>query len=240
LFPVPTTDFVDAYCERTGSGLWNEPLNFVTNVAFIVAAVMALRLWRAERGLTWRNGWDLLLLVALLFAMGLGSALWHTFATRWSLSADTIPIMLFINVFLLAFLVRLARLGWLGTLALFALFHLFNRAVESAFPRDFLNGSIFYGPAWATLLVMTAVLAARKQPGAQDFALATGVFSVALVLRTIDHAVCLAIPIGTHFLWHVCNAIVLYLLLAALIRTAASGALPRLATGQAGEAPPKS
>lgn len=237
---MPTTDLVDAYCERTGSGLWNEPLNFVTNIAFIVAAVMALRLWRAERGLTWRNGWDLLLLVALLFAMGLGSALWHTFATRWSLSADTIPIMLFINVFLLAFLVRLARLRWLGTLALFALFHLFNRAVESAFPRDFLNGSIFYGPAWATLLVMTAVLAARKQPGAQDFALATGVFSVALVLRTIDHAVCLAIPIGTHFLWHVCNAIVLYLLLAALIRTAATGPRPRPATVQAGEAPPES
>jgi hypothetical protein len=46
---------------------------------------------------------------------------------------------------------------------------------------------------------------------------------VSLVFRTVDEAVCTAIPIGTHFLWHVCNAIMLYLLLAALIRGAPAG-----------------
>ena len=216
---MPTIVFLDAYCERTGPGLWNEPLNAVTNLAFIVAALMALRLWRARPGLTWRNGWDLLLLIALLVAIGIGSALWHTFATRWAMSADTYPILVFINVFLLAFLVRLAGLRWLGTIVFFALFHLLNRGVGGAFPRDFLNGSIFYGPTWATLLVMTALLAARKHPAARSFALATGIFTVSLVFRTIDEAVCTAVPIGTHFLWHVCNAIVLYLLLAALVRS---------------------
>jgi hypothetical protein len=38
-------DPIDAYCERLGPGLWAEPLNAVTNLAFIVAAVIcALRL----------------------------------------------------------------------------------------------------------------------------------------------------------------------------------------------------
>jgi Ceramidase len=211
-------DFLDAYCERTGPGLWDEPLNAVTNLAFIMAGSLALRLWRTRPGLNVRNGWDLLLLIALLFAIGIGSTLWHTFATRWAEAADTIPILLFINVFLLAFLVRLAGLRWLGTLFFFALFQFVNRWVASAFPRDLLNGSIFYGPTWATLLVMTIVLAARKHPAARDFALATGVFTVSLIFRTIDEAICPAVPTGTHFLWHVCNAIVLYLLLAALIR----------------------
>ncbi len=153
------TPFLDAYCERTGPGLWGEPLNAVTNLAFIVAAVMALRLWRAQPGLTYRNGWDLLLMIALLFAIGIGSALWHTFATRWAMSADTIPILLFINVFLLGFLVRLAGLRWVGTIAFFALFQLVNRGVKAQFPPDFLNGSIFYGPTWFTLLIMTSLLA---------------------------------------------------------------------------------
>jgi hypothetical protein len=222
-------EFLDTYCERTGPGLWDEPLNAVTNLAFVVASVMALRLWRAQPGLTWRNGWDFLLLAALLFAIGCGSALWHTFATGWAEAADTIPILLFINVFLLSFLVRLGGARWLGTLAFFAIFQLLNRSVAGAFPPDFLNGSIFYGPAWATLLVMAAFLAARKNPAARDVAAAAVVFTASLVFRSIDRAVCPDFPIGTHFLWHVCNAIVLYLLLAALIRSAAPRTAPAAA-----------
>lgn len=217
---MTTIDFLDAYCERTGPGLWNEPLNAVTNLAFIAAGVMALRQWRKAPRLAWRNGWDLLLLITLLFTIGVGSALWHTFATRWSRFADEIPILLFINLFLLAFLVRIGRTRWVGTLGLFALFHLLNFGVNAAFPREFLNGSIFYGPAWATLIVMAVFLAARKDPEARAFALAAGVFTVSLVLRTIDEAVCPAFPVGTHFLWHLCNAAMLYFLLVALIRSA--------------------
>ena len=217
---MTTIDFLDAYCERIGPGLWNEPLNAVTNLAFIAAGVMALRQWRKARQLAWRSSWDLLLLIALLFAIGVGSALWHTFATRWSKFADEIPILLFINLFLLAFLVRVGRLRWVGTLGLFALFHLLNFGVNAAFPRELLNGSIFYGPAWATLIVMAVFLAARKDPEARAFAQAAGVFTVSLVFRTIDEAVCPAFPVGTHFLWHLCNAAMLYLLLTALIRSA--------------------
>jgi hypothetical protein len=217
-------DFIDAYCERTGPGFWNEPLNTLTNLAFIVAGVMALRLWRTQPGLNGRNSWDLLLLIALLFAIGIGSALWHTFATRWALSADTYPILLFINIFLVVFLVRLARMRWFGTLAFFILFQVVNRGVQGAFPAGFLNGSIFYGPTWATLLLIAGFLAARRHSAARLFALATAVFSASLVFRTVDDAVCGALPIGTHFLWHVCNAVVLYLLVAAVIRSAGAGA----------------
>lgn len=212
-------EFLDVYCERTGPGFWNEPLNAVTNLAFIVAGIMALRQWR-RKPYAWRDGWDLLLLIALLFAIGIGSALWHTVAKRWAMYADEIPILLFINVFLLAFLVRIGRLRWPGTLLFFTLFHLLNRGVGAAFPRDFLNGSIFYAPAWASLIVMAAFLAARQHPAARAFAVAAAIFTVSLVFRTLDAAICPAVPLGTHFLWHLCNAIMLYLLLAALIRNA--------------------
>lgn len=212
--------YLDVYCERTGSGLWGEPINALTNLAFIVAGVLALRLWRSQPWVTVRNSWDLLILIALLFAIGIGSGLWHTVATPWAMQADTWPILLFINVFLLSFLVRLADCGWLGTIGWFALYHVANYGVKGRFPPDFLNGSIFYGPTWLTLLVITGYLLAKRSAAARGFAIGTAVFTLSLVFRTIDRSVCAAFPLGTHFLWHLCNAVVLYVLLTTMIRGA--------------------
>jgi hypothetical protein len=36
-------------------------------------------------------------------------------------------------------------------------------------------------------------------------------------MRSIDGAVCAYVPMGTHFLWHLLNGIVLYLSMRALI-----------------------
>ena len=60
-------------------------------------------------------------------------------------------------------------------------------------------------------------------------ALAAAVFTLSLILRIIDLAICNALPLGTHFLWHICNAIVLYLALRGAIeerRLAKAGMKP--------------
>ena len=43
-------DPIDAYCERLGPGLWAEPLNAVTNLAFLVAALFCARRLGASPG----------------------------------------------------------------------------------------------------------------------------------------------------------------------------------------------
>jgi hypothetical protein len=43
--------------------------------------------------------------------------------------------------------------------------------------------------------------------------LAAGIFLLSLTFRTIDKAACASFPLGTHFLWHLLNALVLYVLL---------------------------
>ena len=43
---------------------------------------------------------------------------------------------------------------------------------------------------------------------------------VSLTLRTLDEPLCGAWPIGTHFLWHLLNAVTLWLVSAAIIRRA--------------------
>lgn len=45
---------------------------------------------------------------------------------------------------------------------------------------------------------------------------------MSLTMRSIDNALCGSLPLGTHWLWHLLNALVLYLLL----RAAASGERP--------------
>ena len=90
------TAFVDAYGERAGPGFWAEPLNAVSNAAFLVAAlVMAWRL----RGSGLVLGW---VLVAVLVLVGVSSWLWHTLAVAWAGAADSGFIAVFILVYVYA------------------------------------------------------------------------------------------------------------------------------------------
>jgi hypothetical protein len=42
---------------------------------------------------------------------------------------------------------------------------------------------------------------------------AAGLFVVSLIFRIVDLDICAAWPLGTHFLWHLFNAAVLYTVL---------------------------
>lgn len=214
--PEINNALMSAYCERTLPGLWGEPLNAFTNIAFIIAGILALRLYRKQAAFGVRHHWDLALLIALLFAIGIGSALWHFVPTRHTILADVVPILLFINVYLLSFMVRVVDCGWKWTILFYVLFLILNVIINSLFSRNFLNGSIFYGPGWITLIVMGIYLLIIKHPLGKRLLAAGGIFTVSLLFRTMDKSVCPWVPEGTHFIWHLLNAWLLYLLASAL------------------------
>ena len=85
---------VDGYCERVGPDYWSEPVNAVTNAAFLLAAAF---MWPRVRGLPLGR-----LLCAILAAIGIGSWLFHTHAQAWAGLADVLPILLFILVYIFA------------------------------------------------------------------------------------------------------------------------------------------
>lgn len=228
---MASPDLVQAfgdYCERSGPGLWAEPWNVITNLAFIVAAVLAARDVRRFGG-GWAY-WDLWLLIALLTAIGIGSALWHVFAQPWAELADIIPIALFINVFLLIFLWRVVAAPLWLAVVIFAAYQGVNFTVPGLFPAGFMNGSMIYLPAWLFLAAMALYLGVRRDPLAARFVLALAIFCLSVTLRSVDWAVCGWLPVGTHFLWHLLNAVLLYGLIGAvLVRCAAregAAALP--------------
>jgi hypothetical protein len=194
---------IDLYCERLGPGLLAEPLNAFTNGAFLVAA------WRLQRLARQGGGSDrgVLALAVLALAIGIGSSLFHTFATGWALAADVVPILLFQLLFLLLYLRRRIGLAPLPAAGLCLAFLLACLAVRGLPPL--LNGSLLYAPTLAVL----ALLAwhQRRSQGSWLLLGATGLFSLSLLLRSLDNALCPIWPIGTHLFWHLLNAAVLVL-----------------------------
>ena len=206
---------VQHYCERTSTGLGAEPVNAVTNAAFLVAAWAA---WRLRSDHPGGDGEGLIRAMILVTAIvGLGSFLFHTVATRWAEWGDVLPILVFMLLFLWASLT--CFFGWrpwakLGALALFfgATFTL-----EAVVPGEFLYGGALYAPALLTLIAMAWTLFRRQPAIGSALFNATGVFLVSLTARMLDMPICAMVPLGTHFLWHILNALLLYLLIRVVV-----------------------
>ena len=212
-----TTGLMSLYCERTQSGLWEEPLNAVTNLAFIAAGLTALGMYRRQTTLKPAAHWDFLLMIALLFSIGLGSGLWHVLPTGVTVWADVIPILLFMNVYLISLFYRAFGFNWLELLLVFAVFQAMSFGNLLAVPRDVLNGSLFYAPAWLTLVGVASYMHVTKHPQRGGLTAAAAIFTASLVVRTVDRGICQWVPFGTHFIWHLLNTWLLYVLVSALI-----------------------
>ncbi len=234
---------IDAYCERTDATFWSEPVNAWSNAAFLIAALIAYRLWRKAGG----RDRPALALIAVIASVGVGSFLFHTLANRWSLTADVLPITVFIYGYFVLAMTRYFRLGLVAAIAVTVGFALFNAGFVRGWKVlfgysgvDWTNGSVGYFPAALAMLAVGALLfwrasrrngrdAASAERAGQALLLAAAVFSVSLVFRSIDLAVCSWSVVGTHFLWHILNAVVLFTLVKAAIdfSSVARGPPPR-------------
>jgi Ceramidase len=202
---------VDLYCERTDPSFWAEPVNALSNAAFLIAAAFAYR----DRRRAGSHDIATLLLIAVTVLVGLGSFAFHTLATRGAALLDVIPIAVFIHGYLYVAIRRFIGLGCLASLAIVVAFFAFREGLAAILPRGLLNGSAGYLPALAAMLVVGGLV--RSTPAGRMLLWAAVVFAVSLTFRTIDLAVCAGLPLGTHALWHGLNAVVLYLLVRAAI-----------------------
>ena len=219
---------VDIYCERLGAGFWAEPANALTNLSFIAAALWG---WGEARRRAEPNPlvWALVVLAGLI---GVGSFLFHTLADTWSGLADVLPIWLFVALYVLIALNRLGgvRAGRIaaGAAVLIALATIYVATGEGGGPVDTpapdpFNGSLQYLPAVIAFAVFAVITQARRHP-LRWLVLASGVaFLLSLTARTLDRDICTSFPLGTHFIWHLMNGLVIGLVLQILIRARDAG-----------------
>lgn len=187
------------YCERSGPGLWSEPLNAATNVLFVLAALLCA--WRARR----RRQVDSEILAVILGSIGIGSGLFHLFATRWALWLDVLPILAFEFAYLGCYLRRVAGLSAPRVATMLVLFG--ASVVFAGLEPALFNGSLGYAPALLALAWLGWDY--RRRTGSLLLLSMAAVFAVSLALRTVDLLVCPVWRWGTHWAWHSSNAVVL-------------------------------
>lgn len=202
---------MDLYCERCGPEFWAEPLNAWTNLSFLIAAFLCYL--SAKRRMLFSG--EIIILVGLAATVGVGSFLFHTFATVWAMWLDLIPILLLQLVFVWVYARK--HLGFNQPATLGLTIGLVALSLCGLLLRDVLNGSVTYLPAWLLLGFFGFHFLRNSQNQPWLLLGATIAMFLALVFRTIDLAVCNAFPCGTHFLWHLLNGVTVFLVIQSLI-----------------------
>jgi hypothetical protein len=217
------TQHLHLYCERGGgTGLFDEPLNALSNLSFLVAGLLVLRQAgqlsdRPQR----RTGQWFGVLTLLVFV---GSTTFHTFANRLGWILDVGFIAVYVHAFLPTYVVRVLRRGVVEAIGWLALFI----ACEVAVARLIGGPTVSYAVTWIGLAILGLVTLARRLPAATAMLLAAICFGLSLTARTLDLPLCGTVPGGTHWIWHLLNGVVLYL---------ASTSLMQIASESAGLAP---
>ncbi|MBZ8134203.1 ceramidase domain-containing protein [Afifella sp. IM 167] len=212
------TQQIDLYCERTDPGFWAEPLNAASNAAFLLAALYTFVIWRRDGG---RDGASLYL-ICNVAVIGVGSFLFHTLASRWSMLADVLPITALIYAYFGIAMRRFFGLDWPVVVMTLFLFGAASWGGEVIL-RPLLGGSAGYAPALVAMAGVGTLLAFVSHAAARYLILATAVFALSLASRMADNPVCASLPIGTHYVWHVLNAVTLTILILAAIRCREKG-----------------
>lgn len=200
---------LDNYCERIDPSYWSEPLNAVSDAAFLVAALLC---WRMPGA---RSDPGARLLIAILAAIGVGSYLFHTHARGWALIPDVVPIQAFILVyFWLATTRFFGLLGWAG-LAAVVLFVPFDNLAARAVATVTVGRLRPRTDPDRRLRLRAPPPGPRHRPRPRHRRRSPRPL---LFFRTVEAAICAAVPVGTHFIWHLLNGLMLGWMIAVLIR----------------------
>ncbi|MCY4006925.1 MAG: ceramidase domain-containing protein [Rhodobacteraceae bacterium] len=204
--------YVDGYCERLHPGLFSEPLNALTNLAFFIAAA-----WSLARPETRRHSVTIALSV-LVCLIGAGSMLFHTFANRFTGIIDVLAIVLFVLVYLYATNRHFLEVRPPVATAICLLFFPYSFIViwATLYLFPWIGESSGYIPIALLILGYAVFLRHRLPIVARDLGYGFILLALSIFFRWLDLKVCSSVPIGTHFIWHIVNAVLLGWLIYAL------------------------
>ena len=193
---------IDIYCERLDIGIWAEPINAVTNVAFILASIF---MW-----LRCKNLVEGRILSFLLFSIGCGSFLFHTFAQTWAAILDVAAILIFILTYI--FIANRRFLAWSKMVSLIGviLFFPYQLLLANILSNiQFFGSSVQYIPVAILIFIYSGLLRKTEPNLSRGLLIGATILCLSIVFRIIDEPLCSILSVGTHFVWHILNAIML-------------------------------
>ena len=193
---------IDIYCERLDIGIWAEPINAVTNVAFILASIV---MW-----LRCKNLVEGRILCFLLFLIGCGSFLFHTFAQTWAAILDVTAILIFILTYLFVanrrFFAGSKMVSLIGVILFFP-YHLLLTSIVSNI--QLFGSSVQYIPVAILIFIYSGLLRKSEPNLSRGLFIGASILCLSIVSRTVDEPLCSIVSVGTHFVWHILNSIML-------------------------------
>lgn len=202
------------YCEGGNSlEFFAEPLNAISNIAFIFAGLGIYRLLTKNR----IQQVEFKAVLILILFLGFGSFLWHATRNSYTLILDVVPAALSFAVITYIFLRNLIG-NKLLALSI-ALLLLPTRFFISSFAPTDIISSLIRNLINATTFFLIILLSFRKYGKiAFEGLVVLTVYLAAIIMRIVDLQVCQTFPLGTHFLWHILDALAVYLVIKFIIK----------------------
>ncbi len=163
-------------------------------------------------------------LAAIVAIIGIGSFLFHTFANRWSALADVLPIAVFIHLYLFVALRRYFGAGIVLSLLIVGGFAAISPRVARIL-GPLIGSTASYAPALLAMLATGLLLVRKNSVASTRLLTAALIFGLSMNFRAFDAPLCDAFPQGTHFIWHLLNALTLFLLMRTLIHARVGAAV---------------
>ena len=205
---------IDIYCERISPEILAEPINFFTNIAFWVAFFLLLKKYNKKNYEHVNLRIYSIILISLVLIIGTGSFLFHLFGNVWSLLADTIPIMIFIILYLyLAVRFYLEQTQVISAFSIF-LFLFLNYSLSYFGVEEI---SSYLMALFSMLIIACIAYRKNKRNISYGLFLTSFIFMVSLGFRQLDLFTCAQFSHGTHWIWHILNSILLYTLVVLFI-----------------------
>ena len=168
----------------------------------MLAAAFALALAIRQKSITRST----ITLISLAATIGCGSFLFHTMPSFQTMWLDIIPILLF-QIFFLWLITRKLLSSNIYLAAGMVVIVVGSSCALLPFQKP-LNGSLFYIPSLVAMAAYGFLWAKRSQTEPYLLSGAAYFFAIAIIARSSDWAV--PWPLGTHFLWHLLNGVVVY------------------------------
>ncbi len=151
------------------------------------------------------------LLIGNLFLIGIGSFLFHTFAQQWAGIADVVPILLFILLYI--FFATRRFLGQSTLISSIAVIGFLPFAIGSSWLIGLilgpLNGSTIYASVALLIAIYGLILIQKDRKSANGLLIGAAILTISISFRSIDQTICSQFPLGSHFLWHILNGLML-------------------------------
>jgi len=206
---VNLSQSIDIYCERISPEIFTEPINFISNIAFWIAFFFLYKKHNKKNYDDEGTRVYSFILIFLVFLIGTGSFLFHSFGNLWSLLADTMTIMFFILLYLyLALRFYLGKTFTVSVVAIF-LFLILNYSLSYLGIQEV---SSYLMALFSMLIISYIAYRENKWDISYGLLLSSIIFTVSLSFRQLDLLACAQFSTGTHWIWHILNSILLYTL----------------------------